>query len=253
MRIIGQAITPGGGGGGELTIVGGTSRPSNVKDNAVWVNTDADITNYHLSASEPENPAEGTLWVALTDESNAEMAVPIGDDWMTICISRASLYTNGDWQNLDSQMYVNGEWRSPELLLYERGFFYNEDVIPILSNGALFNTDHINLQYQSGTNVRGIYTQTAPPPSGYSKVHMIVRVDIADSANHTTQVQYGQNALTASLPSVVSSGSGRVSYESATIPKTETEITINITGAYGFFIGCTNTGRSAYVYKIWLT
>lgn len=191
----------------------------------VWVQTDAAAPN---------------AFNAL--KKNALMAYPIG---VFMCDGSA-------WATAKAQIYRGGEWRGFELMLYERGKLYNEDVIPILSNGALFKTDCINLQYQSGTNVRGIYTQTAAP-SGYSTVHMIVRVDIADSANHTTNVQYGQNALTASLPSIVSSGSGRVSYESATIPKTETEITIDITGAYGFFIGCTNTGRSAYVYKIWLT
>ena len=250
MKIIGQAITPGGGGGGELTIVGGTSRPSNVKDNAVWVNTDADITSYYLSASEPENPTEGTLWVALSDESNAEMSVPLGDEWMTICVSRASLYVNGEWHTLDSRMYVNGEWRNPELLLYERGYFYNQDVIPILKNGADYNADHIRLAYVSGDNYRGIYTQTVPP-SGFSTVHMIVRSDLGGS--HTSQMQYGQNTLTASLPSIVKSDSGRINYTNYTTSGTETEITINITGAYGFYAASNETNRSTNVYKIWLT
>lgn len=250
MRIIGQAITPGGGGGGELTIVGGTTRPANIKDNAVWVKTDADITSYYLSADEPETPAEGTLWIALSDESNAEMSIPLGDEWMTICISRASLYTNGDWQNLDSQMYVNGEWRSPELLLYERGFFYNQDVIPILNNGAGYDSDHIGLSYQNGTNVRGIYTQTAPP-AGYTEVHMIVRSDLGGT--YESQVEFGQNTLTASLPTISSNGTGRINYERVKVSGTEMEVIVRITGAYGFYIGCTNTGRSAYLYKIWLT
>ena len=173
-------------------------------------------------------------------KKNTLMVYPIG----------VFMYDGATWATATAQIYYDGEWHGFELLLYERGTFYNQDVIPILNNGSSYGTDYIVLSYQSGTNIRGIYTQTAPP-SGYSTIHMIVRSDLGDG--YTSHAQYGQNTLTASLPSIVQSGSGRVSYESMTVPGTETEITINITGAYGFFIGCTNTGRSAVVYKIWLT
>lgn len=136
------------------------------------------------------------------------------------------------------------------MILYERGTFYNTDVIPILHYRAYDEAHNISLQYYPGNdNYGGIYTQVAPP-SGYSKIHFIVRSDLG--AGYNSSVQYGQNALTASLPTI-GSGAGRISYANADVPGTETELTIDITGAYGFFMACNNGVRSTNVYKIWLT
>lgn len=45
----------GGGGGAPLNfkVVGGTSAPSNPKENTIWVNTDSAITGWHFGAEEP--------------------------------------------------------------------------------------------------------------------------------------------------------------------------------------------------------
>lgn len=238
-----------GGAALNFKVVGGTTQPANPSENTIWVNTDTAITSWVFAAEAPAIAADGMVWVQTATiapnafnalKKNTLMAYPIG----------VFMYDGAAWATATAQIFYGGEWHGFELLLYERGTLFNQDVIPILNNGASYNTDHIGLNYQSGTNVRGIYTQTAPP-NGYSTVHMIVRSDLG--GGYTSDAQYGQNTLTASLPTIVTTGSGRVSYESITVPGTETEITINITGAYGFFIGCTNSGRSAIVYKIWLT
>lgn len=252
MATVHHAVPLGGRGGAQLNfaVVGGTTQPSDPAENTIWVNTDADITAWAFAAEEPAAAEAGAVWVQTATtapnafnalQENTLMAYPIG----------VFMYDGAAWATATAQIYYGGEWHGFELLLYERGNFYNQDVIPILNNGASYNTDHICLNYQqNSTSVRGIYTQTAPP-NGYSTVHMIVRSDLG--SGYTSSAQYGQNALTASLPTIVTSGSGRVSYESITVPDTETEITINITGAYGFFIGCTDYSRSGFVYKIWLT
>lgn len=251
MEKIHNAIPLGGGGNAALNfeVVGGTVQPSNPKENTIWVNTATEITSWVFSAGEPNAAEAGAVWVQTATvapnafnalKKNTLMTYPIG----------VFTYNGVAWTTVTAQIYYDGEWHGFELLLYERGNFYNQDVIPILNNGSTYGTEDINLNYQSGTNVRGIYTQTAAP-SGYTTVHMIIRSDLG--SGYTSNIQYGQNTLTASLPSIVQNGSGRISYQSATAPGTETEITINITGAYGFFIGCINTGRSAKLYKIWLT
>ena len=54
MKLIGQAITPGGGGGGlNFKIVGGTTEPTSPKENTIWVNTGNKISNWIFSSSDP--------------------------------------------------------------------------------------------------------------------------------------------------------------------------------------------------------
>ena len=164
----------------------------------------------------------------------------------------AYLYNGTSWGPVEAQIYQDGEWLEFEkvLLLYENGTFQNANIIPILNYGCKFNDDHILVPYYPVTTVYGIYTQT-PPPEGFSTVHMLVSSDIG--GDYTVMGQYGQNELTASLPSIVKTGAGRVSYVSQAISGTKMEIIIQMTGPYGFFIGDADTQRSLKVYKIWLT
>lgn len=52
---MGQAFLHGNGGASPLNfkVVGGTSAPSNPKENTIWVNTDQKITSWHFGANEP--------------------------------------------------------------------------------------------------------------------------------------------------------------------------------------------------------
>ena len=51
----------GGGGiaGLNFKVVGGTTQPTNPKENTIWVNTNTDITSWVFSAGQPESPTEG--------------------------------------------------------------------------------------------------------------------------------------------------------------------------------------------------
>ena len=68
----GTGNTGGGSGGLNFKVVGGTTSPSNPKENTIWVNTDQKITSWIFSATKPEGPSEGTVWIMTGTTSTVE-------------------------------------------------------------------------------------------------------------------------------------------------------------------------------------
>ena len=53
-----------GGGSNPLNFkVVGNPQPANPKENTIWVNTDVSITSWIFSATEPEAPSDGAIWI----------------------------------------------------------------------------------------------------------------------------------------------------------------------------------------------
>jgi hypothetical protein len=69
--MLGRTNTGGGGGGLNYTVVGGTSAPSNPKENTIWVNTSTAITSHVFSATQPTGSA-GMVWIQIGVESGVE-------------------------------------------------------------------------------------------------------------------------------------------------------------------------------------
>ena len=61
-----------GSGGLNFKVVGGTSQPTNPKENTIWVNTSTTITGYVFSAAEPAAPEEGMVWITTGTSSTVE-------------------------------------------------------------------------------------------------------------------------------------------------------------------------------------
>lgn len=99
-----------GAGDSELTIVGGTTRPTRPTNNTIWIDTDVVITDYILSATEPEDPVEHMAWITICDSGDIVAAAPMGDDWVTVYPVSAKQYVNGEWVRKSTKSYQNGEW-----------------------------------------------------------------------------------------------------------------------------------------------
>lgn len=103
----------GGSGGGTslgFEIVGGTIRPGKPTQNMVWVNTDVDITSYAFSATEPENPVEGMLWVTIADSSSVKSVFTVDKEWVTLYLVSVKQYISGAWVGKSAMNYQNGTW-----------------------------------------------------------------------------------------------------------------------------------------------
>lgn len=116
-------VRKGGGSGGSLgfTVVGGTARPTKATQNTIWVNTANEITEYVLSANEPESPEEGTLWVVIRNSGKNSMTSCVGDNWITLYPMSAKQYVSGVWQTVEAKSYQDGEWAD----WWRGGYLYN--------------------------------------------------------------------------------------------------------------------------------
>lgn len=100
----------GGSGGLELTVCGGTTRPTKVTHNTIWINTDVEITSHVLSSTEPASPVEGMVWVTIGAFGTVKMASPVGGDWITVYPLSAKQYVSGAWVKKEAKSYRDGEW-----------------------------------------------------------------------------------------------------------------------------------------------
>ena len=90
-------------------VVGGTTEPANPVENMIWVNTDAEITNYEFSATEPANPLEGMVWVSVGTSSTVAFNA-LKKNGIQVYPLSAKQYVNGVWVDKIAKSYQGGEW-----------------------------------------------------------------------------------------------------------------------------------------------
>lgn len=110
----------GGGGGLNFKVVGGTTAPSNPKENMIWVNTSTKITSYIFSAEEPTNPTPGMVWISTGTSSTVEFDALKKNGIQVYPIS-AKQYVGGAWVNKTTQIYQGGKWIDLIKCLYNYG------------------------------------------------------------------------------------------------------------------------------------
>lgn len=97
-----------GGAGLNMQVVG-NPKPESPKENTLWVNTDEKITSWTVAVDEPENHAEGMVWIASAATSTAPINAAKKNTAMLYPQS-AQQYTDGEWVSLNAAVYQNGAW-----------------------------------------------------------------------------------------------------------------------------------------------
>lgn len=135
--MIGPTNARGGGGGLNLKVVGGTTQPTNPRENTIWINTTTAITGYALSPTQPENGTEGLVWLKTADtgvEINVGKKNPI-----VLYLSTAKLYTGGKWASVNGFVYVNSVWNQfaqEGLMIFNREEEEYDAIIAKLKNSS---------------------------------------------------------------------------------------------------------------------
>lgn len=108
--MLGRTNTGGGGSGGlNFQVIGGTTAPSNPKENMIWVNTSTKITSYIFSATEPATAEEGMVWIYTSKSSAAEFNALKKNGIQVYPIS-AKQYVSGALVDKPAKIYQGGEW-----------------------------------------------------------------------------------------------------------------------------------------------
>lgn len=117
-----KGFKSGAGGGVPLNfkVVGGTSAPSNPKENTIWVNTDAGITSWAFSAAQPETATAGMVWFKLDTTCPAEINIMKKNCVMVYPVS-VKQYVGGVWAEKTAMTYQIGSWVEWTTYMYNMG------------------------------------------------------------------------------------------------------------------------------------
>ena len=105
----------GGGGGLNFQVIGGTTAPSNPKENMIWVNTSTKITSYIFSVTQPTGSA-GMVWISTGTSSTVEFNALKKNAIQVYPIS-AKQYVSDEWTAVHAETWQNGMWSEWKLTL----------------------------------------------------------------------------------------------------------------------------------------
>lgn len=156
----------GGGAGGGLNfkVVGGTTQPTG-KENLIWVNTNVTITGYVFSATQPESPTAGTVWIS-TGASSPVAFNAMKKNGLWVYPQTCYQYINDTWTTKTAKTYQDGTWVDWSTYLYATGNEYESLTggwsgvaaafgqasvsMPEVTKGATTITAEITTMYRSG-------------------------------------------------------------------------------------------------------
>ena len=100
------------GGGADLNfeVVGGTTQPSNPKENTIWVNTSTAITSWAFSAEEPDSTVNGMVWIKTIQGGKVIFDAVSDENTLIVYPNSASQCVNGSWVKKDALIYQGGAW-----------------------------------------------------------------------------------------------------------------------------------------------
>ena len=185
-------------------VVGGTTAPSNPKENTIWVNTSTAITSHVFSATQPTGSA-GMVWIETGTTSPVEFNALKKNGIQVYPIS-AKQYVSGAWVKKTAESYQNGEWVCWIHYLYNegkeiaggiKGYAYGSSgtgatrVTPSVTKGADTITIAVN---KNNTSNSGCSTLFAEDPVDLTNFNtMKINVTSRSGGNETIYVGITKN------------------------------------------------------------
>ena len=175
-------------GGVELNfeVVGGETEPENPAENTIWVNTKNEITSWVFDTTKPETPEDGMVWFRMSASSNIDFNALKNQNSVRIRPNAAQQYVNGSWEYMVTMYYQNGEWTNVwngELYEYGNVFErvtggYSAQAYTGNANGkaptVTFNDDSMYISQPGGDNADGrCITNNVIDMSGYNTLYML--------------------------------------------------------------------------------
>lgn len=147
----------------DFTIVDGLTEPVNPKEKMIWVETNAEITGWTFSATEPGGQ-EGLVWFLIGSSSQVAFSATKDNPIMVYPI-KARQYINNSWEEKNARTYQDNTWVKWNSITY--WFKSNEGPTNIWqgasqSNGTYYITTY-RLQLTSnnyGSNTVAITTKS---------------------------------------------------------------------------------------------
>lgn len=131
-----------------ITIVGGTSQPTNPSNNTIWINTSTNITSWIISANEPASPIEGMVWIMHWKSTDKILTLSKS---LIINIGGAKQYISNAWVIVGGGVYTNNSWTNLRTYMYHEGIFNPAWSWGEPTNPAMFveESDHLTFNGNS--------------------------------------------------------------------------------------------------------
>lgn len=258
--MLGRTNTCGGGSGGlNFQVIGGTTAPSNPKENMIWVNTSTTISSWVFSATKPEGMQERDVWFQTGTSSSIEFNA-LKKNGIQVCPIAAKQYVNGSLVTVGASIYTGGSWEvfSAEInVLYDSGKFKSGYDIATSSNAdssdeIKFTKNSSYIQLNASGDMYGMFYIKPKVTRGKYKT---LKISLKN-ASMDIDADSGMFGLASSLDVEPTKFAAVTYFESFSGDKT---ISVSIdslpeTSTYYVAIrfGLTSTSFAARVTKIWL-
>lgn len=142
-------------------VVGGTSAPANPAENTIWIDTDQEITSWIFSATAPEDPMSGMVWIRTTAISNISFNA-LKKNGILVYPIQAYQWDRKNWTSKVTKSYQGGEW--VDWWLGE--LFVSGDEFKSFTGGWTYSGDgentetYLRIGSTSATSEKNIYART---------------------------------------------------------------------------------------------
>ncbi len=175
-------------------LVGGTTEPINPKENTIWVNTDAEMADFSIEATNGfAEPNEGDVWISTNIDADVSFTVDKKHRLM-IYPAVTYQYINGVWAVKEARLFTGISWKQfsfNDLAIFNNGDYPIEWVeADYTTNGqgansfSLNNRINILANYAGGSLPRVVaaVTDTAIDITGYNTIFFEISQDSTASS-----------------------------------------------------------------------
>lgn len=196
-----------GGAGLNFKIVGGTTKPVSPKNNTIWVNTNVEIGEYQLSATEPETRVDGTalqngdLWIKTGIDTNVEFNA-VKKNAIKLKLVNSYQWNGSAWIAKTAKIYINSKWTDLSFVMYEKGVF----AVTYSQSG---NLGGITI----GTDSIRFYNTGYPADNNYQYINLGGEIDWSQYS--TVKVTLKSYTYSGSKPCYIAIGSSKTARDLA--------------------------------------
>lgn len=190
----------GGSGGVNFRVVGGTTQPTTPKENTIWVNTDVAIPSWAFSATEPESPVVGMVWISTGTSSDAQFNA-LKKMELEVYPTGAKQYVDGAWSAKEAWLYKGGtwvQWSGTEIVAFENGTFWAGSFGQSLNSSTYsrveISGDNLAVICSGDGTVRAWLTE-ALDVTGYSKISFTLKV-LSAKSSYKADIKVGVSGAT---------------------------------------------------------
>jgi hypothetical protein len=122
----GASLTGSSSAGLNFTVVGGTTQPTDLSENIIWINTDINITKWTIAPYTPQyidyTPEHGDVWICTVPSGQIKIDVQQNND-MILFPFTMYLYNTNTWERVTGKIYQNSTWTdlTGVVAIYENG------------------------------------------------------------------------------------------------------------------------------------